>query len=1303
MTKGDHSIYVDNELFLGRLDEQEQFREVLNTVIENRDDKAPPFIFLIYGEAGLGKSQLTRRLYDIATVEAPFAQNFQVLRLDWALVRHNKPALRVPRAQIQPEDVLAALYQQAQDHGWGEQFDVYQNLLEQRQTAERAVANALEQEYGQFVALRDLGTSVLAGLVRLALPVGQMAGRRQQALRAAGIQLEVETAIQLRQQADRFLRTYLKPNLYDVYRQPHEQLAWALGQGWRQVSRDRPLALILDSYEIVAPTTDIWIRTVIKSAGPNVVWVIAGQDNLAATRPGSRHVGYSAEFLRRLIVWDIQPLPIKYVSPCLIERAPNRPPTPKEIAAIHHTTLGVPLALRQAADLWAQGVDLAAITEGRPDYALHEQFIRQMCQRIMQHVERQAADPFDRQALYALAMQPRSDPQIQAAILQSAEAPFDLERRLVELAGRYSVVRLADGAWLHEAASAFFAEQLMQTEASLNGLAQSMAEAAVKLLRARRAELTQNLPTLPERLGSEAWRQASLDLVHWLFWQDEWLAWRELIPRLVEGLGYDPDFARSLVKVADRFSSRLGAEGRERLNHLLGLNGASPGQSRRSEGRPASNNLGPMLAELTRLAQKGHWLDDEEAGATAERQAILALWQGHWLVEQGQYGQALQSYLAAEEQAPARTEPLKAQLAQAFSRVAWRLGWSRGVVIASPEAELAFGKAIALDESRASYWIGLGIIKYGLGKQGEAIETLCKGVELDSKHGYARYWLGRIYHDLAQYEEAIAAYQQAIQLDPKFSAPRVGLGNLYRDLARYDEAITVYQRALEFDPNQADFHYGLGAVYSDLARYDEAIAAYQQAIRLDPGDAYSYNGLAQIYQEQRQYDEALATYQHALKLDPDFTAPYTGLGNIYRVLARYDEAIAAYEQAIQLDPNDPYPYNGLGNVYYDLAYYDAAISLYQQAMQLDPNYAYPHYGLGHVYREIGRYDEAIAAYQQAIKLDPDDPYPQHELGNLYRELGSYDEAIAAYQQAIKLDPDDAAPHNELGHVYRELGRYDEAVASYQQAVKLDPTLTPSHNILGNLYRELGRYDEAVAAYRQALRLDPNLTAAYNGLGNVYRQLGRYDEAIAAYQQAIRLDPKDADFHYGLGNVYSELGQDDEAIAAYQQAIRLDPNDAYPYTGLGNLYHELARYDEAVTAYQRAIRLDPDSADAHNGLGLAYMILGQADPALAALQRAVELDPDNASFRISLATMLQRAGRRAGALEHLAQARNLLPDDEYYDRACLETLVGNIEVALDYLEKALAQAPEERAWASRDPDLEPLRGQQRFEALVGNEE
>ncbi len=106
-------VYVENELFLGRLDEQDYFRGVLRAVMAPQDDDAPPFIFLLHGEGGMGKSQLTRRLRDIARDEAPFEGAFHVLRVDWEEVRYHTPALRVARDQIPPAEALAAPHRAA--------------------------------------------------------------------------------------------------------------------------------------------------------------------------------------------------------------------------------------------------------------------------------------------------------------------------------------------------------------------------------------------------------------------------------------------------------------------------------------------------------------------------------------------------------------------------------------------------------------------------------------------------------------------------------------------------------------------------------------------------------------------------------------------------------------------------------------------------------------------------------------------------------------------------------------------------------------------------------------------------------------------------------------------------------------------------------------------------------------------------------------------------------------------------------------------------------------------------------------
>jgi tetratricopeptide (TPR) repeat protein len=886
-------VYVENELFLGRLDEQDRFREVLRTVLVPQDDDTPPFIFLIHGVGGMGKSQLTRRLRDIVLYEPPFEGSFHVLMADWEEIRFHTPALRVARDQIQPEDVLAALHRAALDAGWGRHFGAYQKTLEQRKQAEQEVARALDRETSEsrHAALRDLGAAALAKLVRAALPVvGQTGENLTQALLAEGIQLGAEGAARLRSQAEEFLRARLKPELYEIYRQPHERLARALGDGLRRVSHERPLLLFMDTYEIVALAADTWLREVVKSAGPGVVWVISGRDNLAPSRAGDRYVGYSAEFPRRLTVWDMQELAIEYVGDYLRDRAPRREATRDEAAAIHRATLGVPLALRQAADLWAQGVPLTAITEGIPDYAPRETIVRLMCERVLVHVEQGAAGEADRRALYALAMQPRPDPGVQAILLRPADGSFDLSAHLADIARCYSVVQVEGGARLHDAMGAFVREYLMATEARTSDLVRQIAEQAVATLRTRRAVLEADLPALSERATSADWRQATLDLIVWLFWEDERAAWRELVPRLVEGMGYEPDLMRGLLRAAGFFERAMSQDGRKRLKRL-GLN---------SEARET------LLDELEWLAKRG-WLDDSEAELAAERWTILHLWRGLWLEEGEQHNEALQAYLKAEHSLPANATNLRKQMGQAFHELSERLLWPGGVSDAVP-SELglqAAQHAVALDAENERAWYDLGLAWKLNGSYQEATAAYQHAIELDPNNASPWHNLGHVYDELNRQDEAITAFQKAIKLDPRAAMHWTCLGGVYSDRGRHAEAIDAYKYAINLDPKYANAWHNLGHVYDDLNHPpEEVIAVFRQAIELDPQSVRHWSCLGTFYFQQKRYQEAIAAFQHAIKLDPKDGTSWAGLGALHGYLEQQTEAVQYLARAHELIPPD---------------------------------------------------------------------------------------------------------------------------------------------------------------------------------------------------------------------------------------------------------------------------------------------------------------------------------------------------------------------------------------------------------------
>jgi len=340
-----------------------------------------------------------------------------------------------------------------------------------------------------------------------------------------------------------------------------------------------------------------------------------------------------------------------------------------------------------------------------------------------------------------------------------------------------------------------------------------------------------------------------------------------------------------------------------------------------------------------------------------------------------------------------------------------------------------------------------------------------------------------------------------------------------------------------------------------------------------------------------------------------------------------------------------------------------------------------HYTLGGLFYFERDYRAALEHLQVALELAQQTGDAQllqswihNSLGNVYADLGRHEDAIAEYQKAIKLDPDDAYPHNGLGNVYRDLGRHEEAIAEFQQAIELDPSLAYLHNNLGAVYRDLGRQEEAISAFQRAIELDPTYAYPHNGLGNVYRDLGRHEEAITEYQKAIELgglnDHELAVVHNNLVAVYRDLGRQEEAIAEYRRVIELG--------GLND--HELAVV--------------------HNGLGNVYRDLGRQKEAIVAYQSAIELDPTDAVLQSSFAAACREMGREEEYETHIRRARELMANESEYNKACIESIAGNVDVALEHLAKALEKAPGLRTWARRDPDFAFIRDEPRFRELVG---
>ena len=283
------------------------------------------------------------------------------------------------------------------------------------------------------------------------------------------------------------------------------------------------------------------------------------------------------------------------------------------------------------------------------------------------------------------------------------------------------------------------------------------------------------------------------------------------------------------------------------------------------------------------------------------------------------------------------------------------------------------------------------------------------------------------------------------------------------------------------------------------------------------------------------------------------------------------------------------------------------------------------------------------------------------------------------------------------------GSPERAIVFLEQAVQADPSFALAHAALGSQYMERFFYvdadpaieQKAVVAVEKALAIDPDLADGYLARARLVWTLPNrfpHERAIRDLTRALALNPSLAAAHREMGKVYLHVGLLEESIDANSRAVKLNPGDSALFRRvLAHLY--LRQCETALQVLEQQ--------GERNARRRAEVLrcLRREDDALRELA--------STSYPSLRAALLARQGLREAARQELEKMRPVannadelshLHHAQYY-MGVAHALLGDTRQAVSWLKKASSEGLACYPLYERDPDLDSLREDPEFIALL----
>ena len=488
------------------------------------------------------------------------------------------------------------------------------------------------------------------------------------------------------------------------------------------------------------------------------------------------------------------------------------------------------------------------------------------------------------------------------------------------------------------------------------------------------------------------------------------------------------------------------------------------------------------------------------------------------------------------------------------------------------------------------------------------------------------------------------------------------------------------------------YNYNRGIEAWNKQDYEEAAEYFRKELEEHPENGYAYTWVAYLDLNRMEYGQALTAANTAIKKLPSKDKEYVAItyvcrAQIYLCLEDTLRAIKDLTQAINARPDEPDMYKQRAQIYFEQGEYALSDADYSRMIALDEGNVMGYMGIGRNAKMQEKWDDAIKQFDYVIKLAPD-----YSSGYSFRAesligLKKYDDAIDDIITAINLD------HNQKAF-YLMKDIVGPAKAQLIAKLKVQTTKNPNDYIwpycLGIIFEETGAYRKAIEYYTYAHEKEPSDVTA-NRISICYRQIGDYESAIEYMDYAIALDSTYYSYIIGKANLLYETGNVRAAINEANTCVALAPEYYWGYYRRGWYKHNSGDVEGAIDDYSMSIVLEPSYAYAYLGRGEMYELNGDMASAMADYKKVIQIDtvPENNSCAQYAYWFL---GRKNEAIDFMNRVISSDPEDagNYYDAACLYSLMGELEKALEYMRTALEKGYRRFAHIEVDDDLNSIR-------------